>query len=88
MLDDLEAETTMLAEGLRRGELLSPVASWQPPTMPAVPPELVARAQALLDQQLRLQIELGLQLQDAPAAIRPRPVNRPDPAPMLVDLRA
>ncbi len=78
----------MLAEGLRHGELLSPVTPWHPPAMPPIPAELVSRAQALLDQQLRLQIELGLQLQDAPVSSRARAVNRPDPAPMLVDLRA
>ncbi|MGI8666929.1 MAG: hypothetical protein ACR2N4_12995 [Jatrophihabitans sp.] len=88
VLADLESETTMLAEGLRRGELLAPVTPWHPPALPPIPTELVARAQLLLEQQLRLQVELGLQLQDAPPATRPRSVNRPDPVPMLVDLRA
>ena len=88
VLAELESETALLAEGLRRGELLAPVTPWHPPAMPPIPVELVARAQALLDQQLRLQIELGLQLQQAPAASRLRANTRPDPAPMLVDLRA
>jgi hypothetical protein len=88
VLAELESETTLLAEGLRRGELLAPVTPWHPPAMPPIPAELVARAQSLLDLQLRLQIELQLQLQQAPVASRPRTSTRPDPAPMLVDLRA
>lgn len=88
MLDELETETNLLAEGLRRGELLSPVTPWHPPEMPPIPPELTVRAQALLEQQLRLQAELSLQLQDQPAAIRARPTPHADPAPRLVDLRA
>lgn len=88
VLAELETETTLLAEGLRRGELLSPVTPWHPPAMPPIPAELVTRAQAVLDQQVRLQIELGLQLQQAPLASRPRPANRPDPQPQLMDLRA
>jgi hypothetical protein len=88
VLDELETETALLAEGLRRGELLSPVTPWHPPELAPLPAELVQRAQALLEQQLRLQIEIGLQLQQAPPACRPRSTARPDPAPMLVDLRA
>ncbi len=88
VLADLEDETAALREGLRRGELLAPVTPWHPPALPPIPPELVARAQALLDQQLRLQIQIGLELDRAPAASRPRPTSRPDPAPQLVDLRA
>jgi hypothetical protein len=88
VLADLEEETAALREGLRRGELLAPVTPWHPPALPPIPLELVARAQALLDQQLRLQIQIGLELDRAPAASRPRPASRPDPAPQLVDLRA
>lgn len=88
VLAELELETVALQEGLRRGELLAPVTPWHPPALPPIPAELVARAQALLDQQLRLQIQIGLELDRAPAASRPRPASRPDPAPQLVDLRA
>lgn len=88
VLDELETETALLAEGLRRGELLAPVTPWHPPVLPPIPAELIARAQELLDQQLRLQIELGLQLRDAPPASRPRSNTRPDPVPMLMDLMA
>ncbi|HEY0165804.1 MAG TPA: hypothetical protein VGB75_02065 [Jatrophihabitans sp.] len=88
VLADLELETTALQEGLRRGELLAPVTPWHPPVLPPIPAELVARAQALLDQQLRLQIQISLELDRAPAASRPRSANRPDPAPQLVDLKA
>lgn len=88
VLDELETETALLAEGLRRGELLSPVTPWHPPELPPIPVELVTRAQALLAQQLQLQIEIGLQLQQAPPACRPRSTVRPDPAPLLMDLRA
>ena len=73
MLADLEQETAALQEGLRRGELLAPVTPWHPPVLPPIPAELVARAQALLDQQLRLQIQIGLELNRAPAASRSRP---------------
>jgi hypothetical protein len=88
VLADLELETAALAEGLRRGELLAPVTPWHPPVLPPIPAELVARAQALLEQQLRLQIQIGLELDRAPAASRSRPASRPEPAPQLVDLRA
>ena len=88
MLADLEQETAALAEGLRRGELLAPVTPWRPPALPPLPAELVARAQALLEQQLRLQIQIGLELDRAPVPSRPRPASRPEPAPQLVDLRA
>jgi hypothetical protein len=88
VLADLELETMALQEGLRRGELLSPVKPWHPPALPPIPPELVARAQALLDQQLRLQIQIGLELERVPAASRPRPARHSDPAPQLVDLMA
>ena len=87
MLADLEQETVALAEGLRRGELLAPVTPWHPPVLPPIPAELVARAQALLDQQLRLQIQIGLELElDRPPPSRARPASQPDPAPQLVDL--
>ena len=72
MLADLETETLALQEGLRRGELLAPVTPWHPPVLPPIPAELVARAQALLDQQLRLQIQIGMELDRAPAVSRPR----------------
>lgn len=88
VLAELETETAALAEGLRRGELLSPVTPWHPPALPPLPPELVARAQALLEQQLRLQIQIGLELELARPAGRPRPASQPDPTPQLVDLRA
>lgn len=88
MLAELETETVALQEGLRRGELLAPVTPWHPPALPPIPAELVARAQALLDQQLRLQIQIGMELDRAPAASRQRAASRPDPAPQLVDLRA
>jgi hypothetical protein len=88
VLADLEQETAALQEGLRRGELLSPVTPWRPPVLPPIPAELVARAQALLEQQLRLQIQIGLELDRAPAPSRARPASRPEPAPQLVDLRA
>jgi hypothetical protein len=88
VLAELEQETAALQEGLRRGELLAPVTPWHPPVLPPIPAELVARAQALLDQQLRLQIQIGLELDRAPAASRARPASRPEPAPQLVDLRA
>jgi hypothetical protein len=88
VLADLELETAALQEGLRRGELLTPVTPWRAPALPPIPAELVARAQALLDQQLRLQIQLGLELDRAPAVSRTRPTNRPDPTPQLVDLKA
>ncbi|MDQ1740972.1 MAG: hypothetical protein QOE53_2624 [Pseudonocardiales bacterium] len=88
VLADLELETEALQEGLRRGELLAPVTPWHPPVLPPIPAELVARAQALLEQQLRLQIQIGLELDRAPAPTRARPARRPEPAPQLVDLRA
>ena len=88
VLDDLETETLALAEGLRRGELLSPVAPWHPPVLPPLPPELAERAQSLLDLQLQLQIRVASELEQAPARSRPRAARRPDPAPMLMDLRA
>jgi hypothetical protein len=88
VLADLELETAALEEGLRRGELLAPVTPWHPPVLPPIPAELVARAQALLEQQLRLQIQIGLELDRAPAASRARPTTRPEPAPQLLDLRA
>lgn len=88
MLADLESETAALQEGLRRGELLAPVTPWHPPALPPIPAELVARAQALLDQQLRLQLQIAGELERAPIASRARPASRPDPAPQLVDLRA
>ncbi|HST48200.1 hypothetical protein [Jatrophihabitans sp.] len=88
VLADLEQETAALAEGLRRGELLAPVTPWHPPVLPPIPAELVARAQALLDQQLRLQIQIGLELDRSRPAGRARPASQPDPAPQLVDLRA
>lgn len=88
MLAELEAETTVLAEGLRSGELLAPVTPWHPPELPPIPAELVLRAQSLLAQQARLAAELGRQLEQAPAAARQRPAVRPDPTARLVDLRA
>jgi hypothetical protein len=88
VLADLELETAALAEGLRRGELLAPVTPWHPPVLPPIPAELVARAQELLDQQLRLQIQIGLELDRAPAVSRARPDSRPEPAPQFLDLRA
>jgi hypothetical protein len=88
VLAELELETAALQEGLRRGELLSPVAPWHPPVLPPLPPELAGRVQALLDLQLKLQIELSLQLEEAPALVRPRISHRPDPMPMLMDLLA
>lgn len=88
VLADLELETAALQEGLRRGELLAPVTPWHPPVLPPIPAELVARAQALLDQQLRLQIQIGLELDRAPVPSRARPASRPEPAPQLVDLLA
>ena len=88
VLADLELETAALQEGLRRGELLAPVTPWHPPVLPPIPPELVARAPALLEQQLRLQIQVALELDRAPAVSRARPASRPEPAPQLVDLRA
>jgi hypothetical protein len=88
VLTELEDETTLLAEGLRRGELLAPVRPWHPPALPTIPPELVARAELLLARQLELQIEIGLQHHDHPAATRTRAGARNDPAPLLLDLRA
>lgn len=88
VLAELEAETNLLAEGLRRGELLSPVTPWHPPAMPPIPAELVTRAQQLLDQQHRLQAELAVQLAQAPAFTRPRTAVIEAPAPMLLDLKA
>lgn len=88
MLAELETETTLLAEGLRRGELLSPVTPWHPPELPPIPPELVVRAQQLLEQQHQLRAELSRQLAAAPALSRPRMLAEPTPAPMLLDLRA
>ena len=90
VLAELEQETVALAEGLRSGELLAPVTPWHPPVLPPIPAELVARAQALLDQQLRLQIQIGLELEldrNRPSS-RARSARQPDPAPQLVDLRA
>jgi len=89
VLADLETETTLLAEGLQRGELLAPVTPWHPPAMPPIPAELVTRAQTLLAQQHLLQAELAVQLAQAPSFNRPRraPVVEA-PAAMLVDLRA
>jgi hypothetical protein len=88
VLAELEAETTVLAEGLRSGELLAPVTPWHPPELPPIPAELVLRAQSLLAQQARLAAELGRQLEQAPAAARQRPAVRPEPTSLLVDLRA
>jgi hypothetical protein len=88
VLAELELETDAMREGLRRGELLAPVTPWHPPVLPPIPAELVARAQALLDQQLRLQIQITHELDRAPAASRPRTASRPDPTPQLLDLKA
>ena len=88
MLAELETETTLLAEGLRRGELLSPVTPWHPPALPAIPPDLVLRAQQLLEQQHELRAELSRQLAAAPALSRPRTLPESSPAPLLLDLRA
>ncbi|HJQ03167.1 MAG TPA: hypothetical protein VJ851_16340 [Jatrophihabitans sp.] len=88
VLAELESETALLAEGLRRGELLAPVTPWHPPALPPIPAELVLRAQALLAQQAELAAELGQQLRQAPAVGRQRPAVRPDPTPQMVDLRA
>jgi len=88
VLAELETETTLLAEGLRRGELLSPVTPWHPPVLPPIPPELVLRAQQLLEQQHRLRAELSRQLAAAPALSRPRTPAESVPAPLLLDLRA
>lgn len=88
MLAELETETTLLAEGLRRGELLSPVTPWHPPALPPLPPELVVRAQQLLEQQHRLTAELSRQLADAPAPVRRRAPAEQVPTPLLLDLRA
>ncbi|HEX2903047.1 MAG TPA: hypothetical protein VHO01_06270 [Jatrophihabitans sp.] len=88
VLAELETETALLAEGLRRGELLSPVKPWHPPVMPPIPVELVARAQTLLDQQHRLQAQLASQLAQAPAATRQRSPHAELPIPLLLDLRA
>jgi hypothetical protein len=88
VLAELESETALLAEGLRRGELLAPVTPWRPPALPPIPAELALRAQALLAQQAELAAELGQQLRQAPAVGRQRPAVRPDPTPQMVDLRA
>jgi hypothetical protein len=88
VLAELESETALLAEGLRRGELLLPVTPWHPPALPAIPPELVLRAQQLLEQQHRLQAELSQQLLSAPTLNRPRSVPESVPMPLLLDLRA
>lgn len=88
VLAELESETALLAEGLRRGELLSPVTPWHPPALPPIPPELALRAQQLLEQQHRLQAELSRQLQSAPTLNRPRTVPESVPMPLLLDLRA
>jgi hypothetical protein len=88
VLADLEHETALLREGLRRGELLAPVTPWHPPVLPPIPPELAARAQALLDQQLRLQIQIAQELDRAPALSRGRLTSRPEPTPQLLDLKA
>jgi hypothetical protein len=88
VLADLELETAALQENLRRGELLAAVTPWHPPALPPIPPELAVRAQTLLDLQLRLQIQLGVELDRAPVLTRARIAHRPDPAPQLVDLRA
>ena len=88
MLAELETETALLAEGLRRGELLAPVTPWHPPALPPIPPDLVLRAQQLLAQQHQLQAEISRQLQAAPALSRPRAVPESAPAPMLLDMRA
>ena len=88
VLTELETETALLAEGLRRGELLSPVTPWHPPALPPIPPELVVRAQQLLEQQHQLSAALSRQLAAAPALARPRNLPEPVPAPLLLDLRA
>jgi hypothetical protein len=88
VLAELETETALLAEGLRRGELLSPVTPWHPPALPPIPPELVLRAQQLLAQQHQLRAEISRQLAAAPAWGRPRTVPEPAPTPLLLDLRA
>ena len=88
VLDELETETALLAEGLRRGELLSPVTPWHPPTLPPIPAELVLRAQQLLEHQHRLQAQLAHQLAQAPIAHRTRAPSTPDPDALLIDLRA
>jgi hypothetical protein len=88
VLAELETETVLLAEGLRRGELLSPVTPWHPPELPPIPPELVLRAQQLLEQQYQLCAEISRQLAAAPALGRPRTMPEPTPTPLLLDLRA
>lgn len=88
MLAELETETALLADGLRRGELLSPVTPWHPPELPPIPPELVLRAQQLLEQQHQLRAALSRQLATAPALGRRRSVPEPVPTPLLLDLRA
>lgn len=85
---ELETETALLGEGLRRGELLSPVMPWHPPAMPPIPAELVTRAQTLLDQQHRLQTQLAAQLALAPAASRQRSLVTESPMSLLLDLKA
>jgi len=88
VLAELETETALLAEGLQRGELLSPVKPWHPPALPPIPAELVNRAQDLLDQQLRLQLLLTEQLEHAPAPHRPRAASVEAPMPLMLDTRA
>jgi len=88
VLAELETETALLAEGLRRGELLAPVRPWHPPALPPIPAELVLRAQQLLAEQQRLTAALATELRNAPPAVRTRPVVPPVPMPQLLDLRA
>ncbi len=88
VLAELASETELLAEGLRRGQLLAPVRPWQSPAMPPLPAELVVRAQQLLSDQLELRAKLAEQLRQAPAPVRPHAVSAAVPAPLLLDLRA
>ncbi|HTZ44597.1 MAG TPA: hypothetical protein VMB79_12115 [Jatrophihabitans sp.] len=88
VLAELETETALLAEGLRRGELLSPIRPWHPPALPPIPPELVLRAQQLLAEQHRLRQQLAAELRNAPPRCRPRTPVPSTPVPLLLDRRA
>lgn len=88
LLQELEAETALLAEAQREGRTPAPLGSWQPPVIGSLPDEFADRVRALIGRQHALQREFEADLQDAPPHTR-MPVHRPNaPEALLIDKRA